>query len=231
MNTCIIFHLRNLCSVESGAWKHDYLRYVALAFLNKEMLMNVYIPPIRAQHKFWKLTILLLYFKGSLVTAKHNCPHLAHTKMKAWRKYERYATEPAGDNKCNANRSNWKENPHSAWNPSIIMGLLHICQDCSSTWALKFIRHHVYVRVGLTKWKKRSFMHITQVCFYTQQVFITLSVCVCVFFNFMENTWKNNLLFWKKYIKSNKTSLSKRSNGNIFGSFLTFWYNFVDRQI
>lgn len=49
--------------------------------------------------------------------------------MKAWRKYEYYATEPAGDNKCNASRSNQKENPHSASNPSIITGLLHIGQD------------------------------------------------------------------------------------------------------
>lgn len=134
--------------------EHEYLRYVALAFPNKEMLMNVYIPPKRAQHKFWKLAVLLLYFKGSLVTAKHNGPHLAHTKMKAWRKYEYCAIEPAGDNKCNASRSNQKENLHSASNPSIITGLLHIGQDCSTSLVLTLTRHHVYVRIGLTKWKK-----------------------------------------------------------------------------
>lgn len=151
--------------MESFAWKPDYLRYVAQPFLTKKYWWMC-ISHQKEHSTSVGHSVLLLYFKGSLVTAKHNCPHLAHTKMKAWRKYEHYATEPAGDNKCNANRSNWKENPHSVWNPSIVMGLLYIHQDCSSTLALKFIRHHVCVKVGLTKWKRRLiYMNITKVIY------------------------------------------------------------------
>lgn len=41
-------------------------------------------------------------------------------------------------------------------------------QEQSGTLDFKFIRFHVSVKVGWTKWEKMSFMKITKVCFYTQ---------------------------------------------------------------
>lgn len=45
--------------------------------------------------------------------------------MKVWRKYEFYVIELVGDNKCNVNRGNYKENFYLVWNFGIIMGLFY----------------------------------------------------------------------------------------------------------
>ena len=151
--------------VQWNAIPRSMIVYVVLALLNKEMLMIGYTSEIRAQYIFGELIVLLIYLWGSLVTAKPNCPHLVYFEMKAWKKYEHYATDSAGDNKCSANKGNWKEDPHSAWNLCIIKGFLSIHHERSGTLDFKFIRFHVSIKVDLTEWEKLSFMKITKAVF------------------------------------------------------------------
>ena len=124
-----------------------------------------YTSEIRTLHMFGELIVFLMYLWGSLVTAKPNCAHLVYIEMKAWKKYEHYATDSAGDGKCSANKGNWKEDPHSAWNLCIIKGFLYIHQEQSGTLDFKFVRFHVSIKVDPTEWEKLSFMKITKVVF------------------------------------------------------------------
>lgn len=115
--------------------------------------MTVYLTPARV------LATHSLTTTGSQFTA-------SAPKMKAWSKYEPWATEPAGDIKCNANRSNWERIPMPPGNLVLLWDYTLHVWNLSGTLTLKCTKHHVCVKVG---------PKVTKV-FYTQQVFITLRV-------------------------------------------------------
>lgn len=92
------------------------------------------------------------------------CPHLARTKMKAWSKYEPWATEPAGDIKCNANGSNWERIPMPPGNLVLLWDYTLHVWNLSGTLTLKCTKHHVCVKVG---------PKVTKVFLYTASLYNT----------------------------------------------------------